>query len=115
MWPDELTDDHEYRLASAILGRQARRQLAALEALMGHPLTHAELAKHIQGTGSRATVTNTAKALRDKGLIRTGLKPDLKTTTYELTRLGARVLLIAHEQMPHRQTFEAFARGLVPA
>jgi len=115
MWPEELQDDHEYRLASAILGRQARRHLAALEALMGHPLTHAELATHIQGSGSRATVTNAVKALRAKGLLRTGLAPDLKTTTYELTRLGARVLLVAHEQMPHRQTFEAFQRGLVPA
>lgn len=115
MWPDELQEDHEYQLASGILGRQSRRQLEALEALMGHPLTHAELAKEIQGTGSRATVTNTVKALRGKGLVRTGLKPDLKTTTYELTRLGARALLIAHEQMPHRRTFEAFERGLVPA
>lgn len=115
MWPEQLEEDHEYRFASTILGRRARRQLEALQALMGHPLTHAELAQEIQGEGSRATVTNTVKALRKKGLIRTGLKPDLKTTTYELTRLGARVLLLAHEQMPHRRTFEAFERGLVPA
>lgn len=115
MWPTELEEDHEYRIASAILGRNARRQLMALESLMGHPLTHAELAKRIQGEGSRATVTNTVKALRSKGLIRTGLTQDLKSPTYELTRLGARVLLIAHEQMPHRQTFEAFRRGMVPA
>lgn len=115
MWPEELEEDHEYRLASEILGRRARRQLQAMESLMGHPLTHAELAARIQGDGSRATVTNAVKALRQKGLIRTGLKPDLKTTTYELTRLGARVLLLAHEQLPHRRTFEAFERGLVPA
>lgn len=115
MWPDELEGDHEYTLASAILGRRARRQLEALEALMGKPLTHAELAKRIQGKGSRATVTNAVKALRSKGLVATGLLPDLKTPTYSLTRLGARVLLVAHEQMPHRRTFEAFERGLVPA
>lgn len=102
-------------LASGILGRSARRQLAALEALMGHPLTHAQLAAKIQGEGSRATVTNAVKALRSKGLIRTGLAGDLKTTTYELTRLGARVVLVAHEQLPHRLTFDAFQRGLVPA
>lgn len=115
MWPEELEDDHEYRLASEILGRGARRQLAALEALMGHPRTHAELAARIQGKGSRATVTNTVKSLRKKGLVQTGLKPDLETATYALTRLGARVLLLAHEQLPHRKTFEAFQRGLVPA
>lgn len=115
MWPEELSDDHEYMLASAILAREAKRQFEALEALMGHPLTHAELAKKIQKDGSRATVTNTVKALRAKGLIRTGLKPDLKTQVYELTRLGARVLLVAHEQLPHRRTFESFRRGLVPA
>lgn len=115
MWPEELEEDHEYQLASAILGRGARRQLQALEALMGNPLTHAELARKIQGKGSRATVTNAVKALRKKGLIRTGLARDLKTPTYELTRLGGRVLLTAHEQMPHRRTFEAFERGLVPA
>lgn len=115
MWPDELETDHEYRLASQILGRGARRQLLALEALMGCPLSHAELAQAIQGDGSRATVTNAAKALRRKGLVRTGLKPDLETTTYELTRLGSRVLLLAHEQMPHRRTFETFRRGLVPS
>lgn len=114
MWPEELDEDHEYRLASAILGRRAKRQLGALEALMGHPLTHAELARRIQGEGSRATVTNTVKALRDKGLVRTGLKPDLETPVYELTRLGARVLLVAHEQLPHRLTFESFERGMVP-
>ena len=115
MWPDELDDDHEYRLASGILGRRSRRQLAAMEALMGRPLTHAELAKRIQGKGSRATVTNAVTVLRRKGLIRTGLANDLKTVTYELTRLGARVVLVAHEQMPHRRTYEAFERGLVPA
>lgn len=115
MWPDELGDDHEYKLASGMLGRQSKRQLAALEALVGHPLTHAELARQIQGEGSRATVTNAVRSLRRKGLVRTGLKPDLETATYELTRLGARVLLVAHEQLPHRRTFEAFERGLVPA
>lgn len=115
MWPEEFGENHEYQLASGILGRQAKRQLHALEALMGHPMTHAELAKAIQGSGSRATVTNAVNALREKGLIRTGLLPDFKTTTYELTRLGARVLLVAHEQVPYRQAFEAFERGLVPA
>ncbi|MFO1534829.1 MAG: hypothetical protein ABR586_04125 [Thermoplasmatota archaeon] len=82
---------------------------------MCHPLTHTELASTSQGPGSRATVTNTVKALRQKGLIRAGLLPDLKTATYELTRLGARVLLVAHEQIPYRQAFEAFERGLVLA
>ena len=115
MWPVDFEDDHEYLMASAILGRGAQRQLAALEALMGRPLTHAELASRIQGKGSRATVTNAVKALRGKGLIRIGLAQDLETEVYELTRLGARVLLIAHEQLPHRRTFEAFKRGMVPA
>ena len=115
MWPNEFEADHEYRLAAALLGRQSARQLAALEALMGHPLTHAELASRIQGKGSRAVVTNAVKALRGKGLVRSGLMPDLKTPVYELTHLGARVLLVAHEQLPHRLTYDAFARGMVPA
>lgn len=115
MWPEDLGEDHEYQLASSMLGRQSKRQLAALEALVGHPLTHAELAVEIQGEGSRATVTNAVKALREKGLIRSGLQADLKTVVYELTRLGGRVLLVAHEQLPHRRTFESFERGLVPA
>lgn len=46
---------------------------------MGRPLTHAELAKRIQGSGSRAVVTNTVKSLRSKGLVQTGLLSDLKT------------------------------------
>lgn len=111
----QFPENHEYKLASGILGRGSRRQLRALEALMGRPLTHAELARAIQGEGARATVTNTVKTLRAKGLIRAGLKPDLSTPVYELTRLGSRVLLVAHEQLPHRITFEAFQRGLVPA
>jgi hypothetical protein len=102
MWPEDLEESHEDQLASGVLGRRAKGQLHALKALIGHPMTHAELARAIQGSGSRATVANTVNALRQKGLIRTGLLPDLKTATYELTRLGTRVLLVAHEQNPYR-------------
>lgn len=53
MWPSDFEVNHEYQLALEIRGRGAKRQLEALVALMGHPLSRPELAKRIQGTAPR--------------------------------------------------------------
>lgn len=113
MWPTDFGDDHEYDLAMEIRGRGARRQLEALEALMGHALSRPQLAKRIQGNASPATVTKTVRALDQKGLIRIGLMPDLKTQRIELSALGARVLLISQQILPDVYRQEVTKRGLV--
>lgn len=115
MWPDEWPGDHEYHLALEIRGRGAKRQLDALEALMGHPLSRPDLAKRIQKGGSPATVTKTLRALYAKGLVRMGLMPDLKTQRIELSALGARVLLVSQQMLPDAYRQEVTARGLASA
>lgn len=115
MWPEEFDRDHEYQLAMEIRGRGARRQLEALEALMGHALSRSELAKKIQGTAAPATVTKAIRALDQKGLVRLGLMPDLKTQRIELSALGARVLLVSQQMLPDAYRHETTQRGLVPA
>lgn len=115
MWPDEFGADHEYQLALEIRGRGARRQLEALEALMGHALSRPELARRIQGEGAPATVTKTIRALDAKGLVRLGLMPDLKTQRVELSALGARVLLVSQQMLPDAYRFEVTQRGLAQA
>jgi hypothetical protein len=115
MWPEEFDQDHEYQLAMEIRGRGARRQLEALEALMGHALSRPELAKRIQGTAAPATVTKTIRALDQKGLVRLGLMPDLKTQRIELSALGARVLLVSQQILPDAYRQETTQRGLVHA
>lgn len=113
MWPGEFDQDHEYQLAMEIRGRGARRQLEALEALMGHALSRPELARRIQGDASPATVTKTIRALDQKGLVRLGLMPDLKTQRIELSALGARVLLVSQQILPDAYRRETTKRGLV--
>lgn len=115
MWPDELDDDHEYQLAMEIRGRNAKRQLAALEALMGHALSRPELAERIQGDASPATVTKAIRALDKKGLVRLGLMPDLKTQRIELSNLGARVLLVSQQMLPDAYRQETTTRGMAHA
>lgn len=113
MWPTDFADDHDYQLAMEIRGRGARRQLEALQALMGHALSRPELAKRIQGDASAATVTKTIRALDQKGLVRVGLMPDLKTQRIELSALGARVLLVSQQILPDAYRQEVTRRGLV--
>ena len=115
MWPEEFDQDHEYQLAMEIRGRGARRQLEALEALMGHALGRPELARRIQGQAAPATVTKAIRALDQKGLVRLGLMPDLKTQRIELSALGARVLLVSQQMLPDAYRHEATQRGLVHA
>ena len=113
MWPTDFDDDHEYQLAMEIRGRGAHRQLEALAALMGHALSRPQLAKRIQGSASAATVTKTLRALDQKGLVRLGLMPDLKTQSVELSALGARVLLVSQQILPDAYRREVTKRGLV--
>lgn len=115
MWPGEFDKDHEYQLALEIRGRGARRQLEALEALMGHALSRPELAKRIQGDSAPATVTKAIRALDQKGLIRLGLMPDLRTQRIELSALGTRVLLVSQQMLPDAYRQETTRRGLVQA
>jgi hypothetical protein len=115
MWPSDFDADHEYQLALAIRGRGARRQLEALEALMGHALSRPELARRIQGTGSPATVTKTVRALDQKGLVRLGLMPDLRTQRIELSALGARVLLVSQQLLPDAYRASVTRRALAHA
>jgi len=115
MWPNEPASNHEYQLALEIRGRGAVRQLEALTALMGHALSRPELAKRIQGTGSPATVTKAIRALDNKGLVRLGLMPDLKTQRIELSALGARVLLVSQQLLPDAYRAASTHRALVHA
>lgn len=115
MWPDEFDEDHEYQLAMEIRGRGAKRQLEALEVLMGHALSRPELAREVQGAASPATVTKTIRALDRKGLVRLGLMPDLKTQRIELSALGARVLLVSQQMLPDAYRHATTRRGLARA
>lgn len=112
MWPGEFDKDHEYQLAMEIRGRGAKRQLEALEALMGHALSRPELAKRIQGKGAPAVVTKTIRALDQKGLVRLGLMPDLKTQRIELSSLGARALLVSQQMLPDSYRHAVTRRGV---
>lgn len=111
----DFDEDHEYQLAMEIRGRGARRQLEALEALMGHALSRPQLAKRIQGDSSPATVTKAIRALDQKGLVRVGLMSDLKTQRIELSALGARVLLVSQQILPDAYRREVTKRGVVKA
>lgn len=103
--------DVEYALALQLLGRSARTQLDVLEALMAEPKTYGELRPVLKGRNNNV-LTKALRAMRDDGLIQTGLKPDLKTKTYRLTSLGALVLLKTREMLPHAKSIEAYRRGI---
>lgn len=103
--------DAEYAMAVRLLAQPARTQMQILEALMGEPKTFSELRPLLEGRNNNV-LTKALRALREKGLIQTGLRDDLKTKTYRLTPLGKIVLLRSHEMIPHHQSIEAYRRGV---
>ncbi len=103
--------DVEYALALQLVGQPARTQLSILEALMGEPQTFTGLRPVLAGRNNNV-LTKALAALREKGLIQTGLQADLKTKVYKLTSLGKLVILRSHEMHPHQQSIEAYQRGV---
>ncbi|MBW3582042.1 MAG: winged helix-turn-helix domain-containing protein [Euryarchaeota archaeon] len=103
--------DTEYALAVQLVAQPARTQLDILEALMGEPKTFSEIAPLLKGRNNNV-LTKALRALRNKGLIQTGLRDDLKTKTYRLTSLGKLVILRSHEMIPHQESIEAYRRGV---
>lgn len=103
--------DAEYALAIHLLSQPARTQLQILEALMGEPKTFGELRPLLRGRNNNV-LTKALRALREQGLIQSGLRQDLKTKTYRLTSLGKLVILRSREMLPHHESIEAYRRGL---
>lgn len=103
--------DAEYALALELVSQRARTQLRILETLMGQPRTYSELRPLLEGRNNNV-LTKALRSLRERGLIQTGLRDDLKTATYRLTPLGQLVILRSHEMLPHQQSIEAFERGV---
>jgi DNA-binding HxlR family transcriptional regulator len=108
MLPDK---DVEYRHAVDLVSQSARTQLDILEALMGEPSTYTGLKEVLRGRNHNV-LTKALRSLRDKGLIRHGLAADLESPVYALSELGKLVLLRSHEILPHRQSIEAYERGV---
>jgi len=106
-----LGDDAEYRIALRLLQQEPRFDLDIVEDLVGERRRYSALKPLPRGRNDNV-LTKALRRLQDEGVIQAGLSRDLKQKTYGLTPLGKLVVFRVHEMVPHRQSIEAYERGL---
>lgn len=103
--------DVEYSLAIRLLDQDPPLDRRILEDLVGQPKRYTDL-KPLLGDRNDNVLTKALKRLRDDGLIQQGVDLDQDQRVYRLTELGKLTLFRLHEMVPHRQSIEAYERGL---
>lgn len=109
------SEDHELKLAHALLGGDGDLDLRVLERLLGQPQRFRDLKDLVQGS-SDTPLTRSLKRLGEAGLVRQGMNLDDPGDPryYAATRLGVHVTLKVHEMVPVERTLrEVRAAGLL--
>lgn len=103
--------DLEYRLALRLLDQKTSLDRGILEALVGRPARYRDLQPLLGGRNDN--VLNKALArLRDEGVVKQGIDLDSSDRRYALTELGKLVVFRLHEMVPHRDSIDAYERGV---
>lgn len=103
--------DEEFRLALRLLDQTPPLDREIVEKLVGQPCRYRDLRPLLAGRNDN--VLNKALArLRGDGIIKQGFDAGSGDKRYTLTELGKLVVFRLHEMVPHRQSIEAYERGL---
>lgn len=103
--------DEEYRIALRLLHQAPPLDREIAEFLVGRPCRYRDLKPLLRGRNDN--VLNKALArLRGEGAIQQGLDVASGEGRYALTELGKLVVFRLHEMVPHRQSIQAYGRGV---
>jgi DNA-binding HxlR family transcriptional regulator len=103
--------DLEYKLAVRLLNQEPALDRRIVEALVGRPARYRDLRPLLGGRNDNV-LTKALARLRTEGVIKQGLILDTKERKYALTELGKLVVFRLHEMVPHRESIEAYERGV---
>lgn len=103
--------DEDYRLALRLVEQSPPFDRQIVEQLVGRPSRYRDLRPLLRGRNDNV-LNKALRRLRYNGIIKQGLDLESDERRYALTELGKLVVFRIHEMIPHRQSIEAYERGI---